>query len=199
MDCIVHGVEKNRTLSLSLQPPQQASSDSLSRTTSPLSHQYPLQSFHAIPSAIDTSKCHSKRNFLWEENPSDWIPSVLSFILYPCIGLHLVFVVACGVFVVACRLLAVACGIQFPNQGLNLGPLHWERGVLATRPPGKSPFGTLNIQTSQLLKLLLWDCYHVTSLVHLVSSLSSLAGESGASLICPCYTECLYPLPKFTC
>ena len=25
-----------------------------------------------------------------------------------------------------------------PDQGLNLGPLHWERGVLATGPPGKS-------------------------------------------------------------
>ena len=123
----------------------------------------------------------------------------LSIYFYLCIWLHLVFVVACGVFVVACRLLAVACGIQFPNQGLNLGPLHWERRALATRPPGKSPFGTLNIQTSQLLKLLLWDCYHVTSLVHLISSLSSLAGEGGASLICLCYTECLYPLPKFTC
>ena len=32
--------------------------------------------------------------------------------------------------------------------------------------------------------LLLCDCCHVTSLVHLVSSLSSLAGEGGASLLC---------------
>ena len=31
----------------------------------------------------------------------------------------------------------VACGIQFPNQGLNL-VLHWDCGVLATGPPGKS-------------------------------------------------------------
>ena len=28
---------------------------------------------------------------------------------------------------------------QFPDQGLNLGPLHWECGVLATGPLGKSP------------------------------------------------------------
>ena len=34
--------------------------------------------------------------------------------------------------------LVVACGIQFPDQGSNLGSLHWEHGVLATRPPGKS-------------------------------------------------------------
>ena len=29
------------------------------------------------------------------------------------------------------------CQIQFPDQGLNLGPLHWEHGVLATEPPEK--------------------------------------------------------------
>ena len=31
----------------------------------------------------------------------------------------------------------VYCG-TFPDQGLNLGPLHWECRVLATGPPGKS-------------------------------------------------------------
>ena len=35
-------------------------------------------------------------------------------------------------------LLVAACGIQFSNQGSNLGPLHWERGVLTTGPPRKS-------------------------------------------------------------
>jgi len=25
--------------------------------------------------------------------------------------------------------IVAACGIQFPDQGLNLGPLHWELGV----------------------------------------------------------------------
>ena len=34
-------------------------------------------------------------------------------------------------------ILVTACGIQFPDQGLNPGPLHWERGVLATGSPGK--------------------------------------------------------------
>ena len=35
----------------------------------------------------------------------------------------------------------LSCGmwdLNFPDQGLNLDPLHWERGVLATGPPGKS-------------------------------------------------------------
>ena len=44
-------------------------------------------------------------------------------------------VAACGIFFQ----LQHACGIQFPDQGSNLGPLHWEHGVLPTGPPGKSP------------------------------------------------------------
>ena len=38
----------------------------------------------------------------------------------------------------ACELLVAACGIKFPDQGLNPGPLHWERRVLATGLSGKS-------------------------------------------------------------
>ena len=34
--------------------------------------------------------------------------------------------------------LVAPCGIQFPDQGSNLGPLHWEHGVLVTAPPVKS-------------------------------------------------------------
>ena len=34
--------------------------------------------------------------------------------------------------------LVEVCGIEFPNQGSNLGPLQWESGVLATGPAGKS-------------------------------------------------------------
>ena len=41
-----------------------------------------------------------------------------------------IFVGAYGIF--------AAQGIWFPDQGLSLGPLHWEHGVLATGPPGKS-------------------------------------------------------------
>ena len=33
--------------------------------------------------------------------------------------------------------LVVTCRIYFPNQGSNLGPLHWGFRVLATGPPGK--------------------------------------------------------------
>ena len=37
-----------------------------------------------------------------------------------------------------CQVLVAARRIWFPDQGSNPGPLHWEHGVLATGPPGKS-------------------------------------------------------------
>ena len=46
---------------------------------------------------------------------------------------------------------AVACGIYFPDQGWNLGLLHWECRVQATGPPGKSWFVFL-------LKIKNWVC-----------------------------------------
>ena len=49
-----------------------------------------------------------------------------------------VFLRHAGPLVVAYDLLVVGCGIQFPDQGLNLGPLRWEHGILATGPPGKT-------------------------------------------------------------
>ena len=62
-------------------------------------------------------------------------PPFLSLFIFGSTGSPLQYT---GSLVLACRLLAAAWGIQFPHQGLNLGPLHWERGVLLTRPPGKS-------------------------------------------------------------
>ena len=43
----------------------------------------------------------------------------------------------CQVVVLACKTLAAASRIQFPDQGSNLGPLHRQHRVLATRPPRK--------------------------------------------------------------
>ena len=43
-----------------------------------------------------------------------------------------------GSLIASCEFLVAACGISFPDEGLNLGPLNWEHGVLATGPPGKS-------------------------------------------------------------
>ena len=43
-----------------------------------------------------------------------------------------------GLSVAACESPASARGIQFPDQGSHLGPLHRELAVLATGPPRKS-------------------------------------------------------------
>ena len=37
----------------------------------------------------------------------------------------------------ALRALVAACGVQLPDQGSNPGPLHRERGDIATGPPGR--------------------------------------------------------------
>ena len=65
------------------------------------------------------------------------------------------------VLVVACEHLVVACGISFPDQGLNPGFLHWERGVLATGPLGKSLYHFLDCLPALNLTVkccLWWSC-----------------------------------------
>ena len=43
-----------------------------------------------------------------------------------------------GSLVSAFELLVAVCELQFPDWGSNLGPLHWECGVLAPGTSGKS-------------------------------------------------------------
>ena len=50
-----------------------------------------------------------------------------------CVCVCIVYVYIC----IGCAVLVEACGIEFPNQGLNPGHLHWEHRVLTTGPPGK--------------------------------------------------------------
>ena len=48
-------------------------------------------------------------------------------------------VAACRLLAVACGLLVVACMWDLVSRpGVEPGPLHWERRVLPTGPPGKS-------------------------------------------------------------
>ena len=83
-------------------------------------------------------------------------PSLLLTLLHPSFlkkkfiylfWLPWVLVAARGIFVVVRRQLVAECRIQFPDQGSNPGPLHWEHGVLTTGPPGKAPFFILLIST----------------------------------------------------
>ena len=66
--------------------------------------------------------------FIWLH----WILAACSTWAHPSLLWHV------GSLVVACKLLVAACGIRFPDQGSNPGSLHWECGVLAIGPPGKS-------------------------------------------------------------
>ena len=80
------------------------------------------------------SSAHSSRG---------WVPTttILGFFFF-----HL-FIWPCQVLVVAHRIfdLFAGCGIWILDRGWNLGPLHWERRILVTRLPGKSPIpGILN-------------------------------------------------------
>ena len=49
-------------------------------------------------------------------------------------------IVACELFVASYKLVVAAWGIQFSDQGLNLGSLHWKYGVLATLGHQGSPY-----------------------------------------------------------
>ena len=65
-----------------------------------------------------------------------------SFNIYVFIWLLWVLAMALGIFLVACRIFFFFFfkpkHASSSDQGLNPGPLHWERRVLATGPQGKS-------------------------------------------------------------
>ena len=47
---------------------------------------------------------------------------------------YFIFIIDWGALGLSCvmwDLLVVVCGFSFPDQGLNLSPIDWERGVLA--------------------------------------------------------------------
>ena len=68
--------------------------------------------------------------------------------IYIFIWLCQILVATHRTFSCAYELLVMACGIQFPDQALNPGPLHWELRGLATGPPGRSLQLILSVQFS---------------------------------------------------
>ena len=89
---------------------------------------------------------------LWFSSGNFLHPSSFAGILKKCLFIwpRQVLVAACGIFVAACRLLVEACMQDLVPQ-LNPGPLHWERGVLPTGPPGKSHLLELNCKEEMFL------------------------------------------------
>ena len=66
--------------------------------------------------------------------------------------------------------IVAACTIQFPDQGSNPGPLHWECRVLPTGPPGKSL--TVSVNQEFRYGLAGWFRFRVSAevSVHLLAS-----------------------------
>ena len=65
-----------------------------------------------------------------------------------------------GCLAVESEVLVGACGIQFPDQGSNPGPLHWEYRVLTTAAPAKSQKWLASHSTSWE-QCLIQDCLFV--------------------------------------
>ena len=59
-----------------------------------------------------------------------------------------VFTSVSGSSFAAYECLVASCGIWFPNQGLNLSPLHGGHEILAAGPPGRSHFLLFKSATS---------------------------------------------------
>ena len=89
-------------------------------------------------------------------------------------------------FIYLCQALAVACGIQFPDQELNLVPLYWKHGVLATGPPGKSlyPQYSLFIWSFLYLPSLRVDFEHLRGENHILLAFKFLVPR--IEFVCVC-------------
>ena len=74
-------------------------------------------------------QAYEPRNVVLQATTAVGMPDLFTFLIFTWLHQGLA---------VACTFLVVVCGIWFPDQGSNLGPLHWEHGVLAIASPGKS-------------------------------------------------------------
>ena len=82
-------------------------------------------------------------------------------------------------FILLCWVLVAVCGIYFPDQGSNLGPLHWEHGVLATRSPEKSPILFFKYLFIDFLKI---NLFLAVLGLHCCAGFCLVAGSKGYSL-----------------
>ena len=73
----------------------------------------------------------------------------------------------------------LSCGMQglVPDQGMNLGTLHWEHGVLATGPPVKTPNYSSSLHHIYLVIALSRSCNYALLLNLLVYDLSLSLGH----------------------
>ena len=114
-----------------------------------------------FPSTFHSLSCLQGFTYTLPLFPSLFSRQILLILFFFFFGFTRYQLCHTGSFVAACKLLAAACGIQFPDQGSNLGPLRWERKVLATGPPGKSSSTFLRFHVLDVTSLQIWArCSH---------------------------------------
>ena len=99
--------------------------------------------------------------------------SLLCGYMWPCTILGLIYFSRKYLFIWLHQVLVTACRIKFPDQGLNLGPLHWKLGVLATGPPANF-LGPISMcggvpppHTCKKFSDTSWMSYNSTQFLHL--------------------------------
>ena len=78
------------------------------------------------------------------------------FLKKVCFAYFLIFILFHFIWLL--QVLVVACGIYFPDQGLKLGPLHWELGVLNPETPEKSLQCNYILQLSKSVNSVTQSC-----------------------------------------
>ena len=121
-------------------------------------------------------------------------------------NIYLFILAAAGLRCSLREVLVTTCGEWCPDQGLNRGLLHWESGVLATGPPGKSRFLLFHIslplffclfRTSPLSCVLTLLRLPFGSLYSL-SSISILYRCCSCAFTSSCVCRCCHPPEKLT-
>ena len=79
-------------------------------------------------------------------------------------------------------------GSWFHDQGLNLCPLQWKRGVLTTGPPGKSPSANLKLKPKSFM--MAWRAPQGLALVFSVTSFATTV------IACSCCHPGFLAVPK---
>ena len=81
-----------------------------------------------------------------------------------------------SVFIEACKI--VGCGMWelVPCPGIEPSPLHWEHGILATGPPGKSSNRNVLLVVDSTVDLSFLICKMVMKIVIIINLLRNIFG-----------------------
>ena len=124
-----------RSHMLQLRPSDLAQADKyIKRSLLPHHHLYPGQTTW-LTDLSSLTRVQSGSKAVKALNPNHW--TIREFPPTPLFGMFRLAALALQIFDLHCRMRTLNCGMWdlVSSQGSNLGPLHWERRVLATGPP----------------------------------------------------------------